>query len=296
MWIGRCWAGLAAAVTVVAGLTIVTAAPASAETITIGPTTCVDVGGTWGPDPGVCEVIGKSVTNAAGNTWVVPDGVQLGVTQTLTNNGTIEVRAGGFVATGILDNYGTFTVEGQLDVGIDVGGPDSSGTNQASAVIRLDSGSTFTLSPGVLSDAGGTFTNDGLIEYCDATLSIGDIAGIRYGNLDGNQPVKNCDADLDGVLDSVDQCPGFDDAIDANGNGIPDGCEGSRGPSPVIQAFGKPAAGTCDDAAPKGLNWAGAPSGGWTESWARWMNDGQGGGVCTRTLSFTTGTGRWTVD
>ncbi len=33
------------------------------------------------------------------------------------------------------------------------------------------------------------------------------------------------DSDSDGVCDDDDQCPGFDDSIDTNGNGIPDGCE-----------------------------------------------------------------------
>lgn len=33
------------------------------------------------------------------------------------------------------------------------------------------------------------------------------------------------DTDSDGVCDADDQCPGFDDTIDANNNGIPDGCD-----------------------------------------------------------------------
>ncbi len=33
------------------------------------------------------------------------------------------------------------------------------------------------------------------------------------------------DSDSDGICDALDQCPGFDDTIDINGNGIPDGCE-----------------------------------------------------------------------
>ena len=35
------------------------------------------------------------------------------------------------------------------------------------------------------------------------------------------------DSDGDGVIDSEDLCPGYDDAIDTNSNGIPDGCESS---------------------------------------------------------------------
>lgn len=34
------------------------------------------------------------------------------------------------------------------------------------------------------------------------------------------------DEDTDGVCDAEDQCPGFDDNLDLNGNGIPDDCEG----------------------------------------------------------------------
>ncbi len=33
------------------------------------------------------------------------------------------------------------------------------------------------------------------------------------------------DSDNDGVVDSEDTCPGFDDALDADNDGIPDGCD-----------------------------------------------------------------------
>jgi len=52
---------------------------------------------------------------------------------------------------------------------------------------------------------------------------------------------------------------------------------------------------TCDEAQPEGLNWSGAPSGGWGESWAQWPNDGQGGNVCSRTLFYNNSTGMWDV-
>ena len=66
-------------------------------------------------------------------------------------------------------------------------------------------------------------------------------------------------------------------------------------PAPVIQQFEKPATGTCDEAQPEGLNWGGASSGGWSESWAQWMHEGQGGAVCTRTLAYNNSTGTWQV-
>lgn len=65
------------------------------------------------------------------------------------------------------------------------------------------------------------------------------------------------------------------------------------GPAAWMQQFGKPASGTCEEAAPADLNLAGVGSGGWGESWAQWMNGGTGGAVCTRTLSYV-GSG-WTV-
>jgi len=78
------------------------------------------------------------------------------------------------------------------------------------------------------------------------------------------------------------------------GGGGSSSSSGSTGPAPVPQQFGLPASGTCDEAAPADLNWAGVPSGGWGISWAQWMNDGNGGAVCTRTLSYV-GTG-WTIN
>jgi len=64
-------------------------------------------------------------------------------------------------------------------------------------------------------------------------------------------------------------------------------------PPPVLQQFGKPSNGTCDEAAPADLNWGGSSSGGWGDSWARWMNDGAGGEICTRTLVYSNSSGRW---
>ena len=67
-------------------------------------------------------------------------------------------------------------------------------------------------------------------------------------------------------------------------------------PSPLIQQFGKPVAGTCDEAQPEGLNLAGVTNGGWGISWAQWMNGGTGGAVCTRTLVYSTDQSKWIVN
>ena len=67
-------------------------------------------------------------------------------------------------------------------------------------------------------------------------------------------------------------------------------------PVPILQQFGVPATGTCDEAAPESLNWWGVASGRWRESWAAWMNDGKGGAVCTRTLRYSTLQAKWNVE
>lgn len=66
-------------------------------------------------------------------------------------------------------------------------------------------------------------------------------------------------------------------------------------PQPILQQFGAPELGNCDASEPDGVNWSGVPSGGWGQSWARWMNGGTGGAVCTRTLTFSGGLTRWIV-
>jgi hypothetical protein len=77
------------------------------------------------------------------------------------------------------------------------------------------------------------------------------------------------------------------------GSGGGGGSASSSTPAPITQQFGKPASGTCDAAQPSGLDWAGVASGGWANSWAQWMNSGNGGFVCTRTLVYSTTQSKW---
>ena len=47
---------------------------------------------------------------------------------------------------------------------------------------------------------------------------------------DADCPDEGCpDSDNDGVCDTDDVCPGFDDTIDTDGDGIPDGCDSGGG-------------------------------------------------------------------
>ena len=51
-----------------------------------------------------------------------------------------------------------------------------------------------------------------------------------------------------------------------------------------IQQVGVPASGDCNDVPSSVGHWRGAPTGGWSLSWAQWINDGTGGPVCHREL------------
>ena len=66
-------------------------------------------------------------------------------------------------------------------------------------------------------------------------------------------------------------------------------------PPPVLQQFGRPGVGGCADAAPAPTQLPGAPTGGWGESWAQWMNGGKGGAVCTRMLVYSTTHSKWII-
>lgn len=81
----------------------------------------------------------------------------------------------------------------------------------------------------------------------------------------------------------------------SGGGSSSDSSSSSSTPHPIFQQFGKPASGTCDSVAPATLNWSGVTSGGWSESWAQWVNGGSGGAVCTRTLIYSTAQSRWIV-
>ena len=95
------------------------------------------------------------------------------------------------------------------------------------------------------------------------------------------------------VLVSVTLTQGGGGGGGGGGNTSPSGAGGV--PAPLMQQFGMPSSGSCDAAAPATLNWADVASGGWSQSWAQWMNDGKGGAVCSRTLVYSVGDARWTV-
>jgi hypothetical protein len=84
---------------------------------------------------------------------------------------------------------------------------------------------------------------------------------------------------------------GFDNSlityVTQASSGAPDA---SSAPVPdVHQAVGLPSTGTCASVSMPGLDWAAVATGGWTPSWAQWMNEGRGGFTCQRTLHYSDG-------
>lgn len=67
-------------------------------------------------------------------------------------------------------------------------------------------------------------------------------------------------------------------------------------PAPVItehdyiQQVGVPASGSCADVPSPTAHWPGFPFGGWSKSWAQWINGGKGGPVCTREIRYDNAT------
>jgi hypothetical protein len=69
----------------------------------------------------------------------------------------------------------------------------------------------------------------------------------------------------------------------------------ATGPLPVMQQVGVSDTNTCADVTDSDLTFGSEVHGGWSKSWAQWTNDGAGGSVCTRTLTYEVNTSRWSV-
>ena len=82
----------------------------------------------------------------------------------------------------------------------------------------------------------------------------------------------------------------------AGGGGSASSESAGSAPASVIQQFGLPASGNCEDGATEAMNWSGIGMDGWGISWAQWANDGAGGAVCTRTVMYDTSTAKWVVN
>ncbi|MDP2013842.1 MAG: hypothetical protein Q8L05_06410 [Actinomycetota bacterium] len=67
----------------------------------------------------------------------------------------------------------------------------------------------------------------------------------------------------------------------------------SAAPAGYLQQVGVPAIGGCAAVSEPSLNLAGVAYGGWGLSWARWINNGAGGPVCSRVLVHDASAADW---
>ena len=76
-----------------------------------------------------------------------------------------------------------------------------------------------------------TFTNSDTEGVSNYSVTLPADALLLYVIIHGVTAAEDCDegncedSDEDGVCDTDDVCPGFDDTVDSDGDGIPDGCD-----------------------------------------------------------------------
>jgi len=71
--------------------------------------------------------------------------------------------------------------------------------------------------------------------------------------------------------------------------------EEDQTPPAIIQQIGLPPSGVCEDVVDGMFGTQTFIQGGWGQSWARWMNSGLDGAVCTRILVYSNAQGRWVL-
>jgi len=173
------------------------------------------------------------------------------------------------------------------------------------------SGSNITVSPSSITGTSVTLVLADDVTTLVVSQSLSDADGVCTDSRDDPPGLCKVGAGTEGDTATFDIAPGANGSsvslLDGtftevatftvtypNSSATGSSATGST-PAPVIQQFEKPATGSCDEAEPEGLDWGGAASGGWGESWAQWANEGQGGPVCTRTLEYNNSTATWQV-
>lgn len=78
-------------------------------------------------------------------------------------------------------------------------------------------------------------------------------------------------------------------------NPAPQPTEEISGMQPLLQQVGMPVTGDCTNVEDSHLAWGTGLSGGWTRSWAGWVNADAGGPVCSRSFVFDVNLQRWSI-
>ena len=115
----------------------------------------------------------------------------------------------------------------------------------------VNASSTFGTVPLLAEYAWELRVSDGVTRSLPALVTFGSVEA----PCDAADPTL--DADGDGVADGCDVCPGGDDAIDDDGDGVPNGCEPDTGvaPDPVAGGGCGGSGGCSSGGAASGLSW-----------------------------------------
>jgi len=128
-----------------------------------------------------------------------------------------------YPATLSVDLSGLGTI---LRVEVDITDYCGNGCSQAEL---LDGGSIIVSTENMVVNSPETLIleNTGLVSLDELTMSSfeGLFLEIRIVVADSNPCAGSGDSDNDTVCDALDVCPGFDDTIDRDGNGVPDYCD-----------------------------------------------------------------------
>lgn len=112
----------------------------------------------------------------------------------------------------------------------------------------------------------GFFTFTGPTGFIDVPMSTSAGGSVSFSALGQYQLVSgfsfNCNLTVSVVSEPVEAPPAHD----------------------YLQQVGVPASGNCADVPTSVGHFRGYPIGGWSKSWAWWINDGRGGPVCTREI------------
>ncbi|WP_405570124.1 immunoglobulin-like domain-containing protein [Winogradskyella sp. Asnod2-B02-A] len=179
------------------------------------------------------QVVGQSFKMPEGITEV--DGIQINMEITNPNSdiefslGLYEGSGEGIVPTNpIISAFATFLVtEGPQSISI---GGDGFDFKFSDTVSLIPSNSYYFLITLVDTNTSHQVTvprNDNYLDgqrlYVGGSLELIQVSGDHRFSIYKNN--DTADSDGDGVCNEFDICEGFDDNIDLNGNGIPDGCD-----------------------------------------------------------------------
>ena len=142
--------------------------------------------------------------------------------------------------------------------------PPSESITASSTSVRMNPGNSFTLHA-IITGSGAlpfdiiSFSIDGVPQ---TDLSNGEYRSITFSSLGSHsiQITAGPTITVSVVTEPVEAPPAHD----------------------YFQQVGVPASGSCADVPAWVGHWSGYPIGGWSKSWAQWINGGRGGSVCTR--------------